>query len=87
MFAIVGAEDIFNGTQLNVSKVYVHPDWNVTEIDGLTTRLVNDIAIVELLEPLVFNEKVQPICLMGEFEECAGDEAHIAGYGGHEGRQ
>lgn len=49
----------------------------------IITRLQNDLALLELKEPLVFGDTVQPICLPYEFHEREYDSAIVAGWGMH----
>ena len=49
-------EDRFSRTNLKVESVHVHPQYN-------KVGEVNDIALIKLKKPVIFNETIRPICL------------------------
>lgn len=57
-FARVGAHDRHSSGQLiPIAKLIVHPEYD----EG---RSVNDIGIIKLAQPIMFNNEIQPICLV-----------------------
>lgn len=56
----LGAHDLNKGDQnvvvRNVKQIFVHPDYDEETV-------ANDISLVQLSEPVIFNERIQPICL------------------------
>lgn len=82
----MGSVDTDKIPKLIVKKAHVHPEWKHKEEGEVTTLLQNDIALIELLRPLNFSDKVQPICLPTAFKETYGDEATVAGWGAHDGK-
>jgi len=56
-------------------RAFHHPSWN-------KYRLNNDIALIELDRPAIFNKHVQPICLPNAGEKAAvGTKCYITGWG------
>merc|ERR1711988_304774 len=63
--------------QVNVRRVIVHGGWNDKRISA-----GNDIAILELSEPLTFNKGVQPICLPSSKQTYSeNDRFVVSGWG------
>lgn len=60
--------------ELPVKRVIVHPDFTYQ-------HLANDIALVELEEPIEFNDNTQPICLPSDYDDFAGEMGTISGWG------
>ena len=57
-FARVGAHDRYSSGQLlPIAKLIIHPDYD-------ESRSVNDIGIIKLAQPIMFNNEIQPICLV-----------------------
>ena len=46
------------GTNYNVSRIYIHPDFNQTH-----DLILNDIALITVESRIVINKYVNPICL------------------------
>ncbi|KAM4657575.1 transmembrane protease serine 9 [Amazona ochrocephala] len=69
-----------NGTdggavKVNVTRVIPHPLFNPIMLDF-------DVAVLELVTPLVFNKHVQPVCLpLAAQEFAAGQQCVISGWG------
>ncbi|XP_017067961.2 trypsin-3-like isoform X2 [Drosophila eugracilis] len=57
-FVILGAHNKSNGQIYKVNKEIHHPDYR-----DVNDNSVNDIALLELNETIVFNEKIKPACL------------------------
>lgn len=79
-----GAPDWARATDARrVQRITFHPDFLSTNLDGLTMSVsCNDIAILELSEPLQWTDRIQPICLPDvKFREQKGGTATVAGWG------
>nr|XP_027205356.1 trypsin-1-like [Dermatophagoides pteronyssinus] len=65
-----------NIQMIPVSKIIIHPEWN-------SRRAQNDIALIRLTKPIVFNQRVRPICLpkSNDYEMNGGQSVTVAGYG------
>lgn len=76
----VGSSSRKNGTQVPISEVIPHENYDSPRFD-------NDIAVLKTAEPLTFNEFVQPISLppMGRAMR-GGTNVTITGWGRTEGR-
>lgn len=60
-------------------RAFHHPDWM------RPSELNNDMALIELDKPAVFNDHVQPICLPDADSEIpAGTQCYITGWGQHD---
>lgn len=57
---------------------------SIRRYDGYELDLTGDLAIVELLQPLEFSDRVRPMCLPAEFREDVGELAYAAGHGTHD---
>lgn len=57
-----------------VKRVVIHPNFS-------RLFLENDIALVELEEPVTFDDNVQPICLPSEDDDFTGQNAYVSGWG------
>ena len=55
-------EEASRRQKVQVKAITMHPGWDPETLD-------NDIAILELAEPVTFNEYVQPVCLPGPTAE------------------
>jgi len=60
--------------EYQVKKVFRHEDYNVP------SPINNDIALLELEKPILFNTYVQPICLP-QADPAVGTECYITGWG------
>jgi len=60
--------------EYQVKKVFRHEDYNVP------SPINNDIALLELEKPILFNKYVQPICLP-QADPAVGTECYITGWG------
>ena len=54
---------------MEIEEAIVHPDFGAIMNDDGTGRIVNDIALIKLKEPLRFSTKAQPACLGVERKE------------------
>ncbi|NXS09866.1 OVCH2 protein, partial [Neodrepanis coruscans] len=62
----------------SVKQYIIHPSFNQTTMDS-------DIALLQLAEPLEFNDYVGPVCLPAEEEEVQPSRmCVVAGWGDHE---
>ena len=71
---VVGGHTDDDGTTLDVTKIVRHPDY-----EGQS--MVNDIAMLKLVNPLTFNENVKPVCKPTPGETYEGKNALIIGWG------
>jgi len=64
------------GTEVDyqVKKIYQHPEYN------RPSPLNNDIAVLELVKPILFGKYVQPVCLPDKSVK-VGSECYITGWG------
>ncbi|KAH7710667.1 transmembrane protease serine 3 [Aphelenchoides avenae] len=69
----------------SVLKVTPHPEF-VLNCTDVCYEVKNDIAILELAEPLNFTKTIRPICLPLNFKEDMGEDAYTAGWGMHDGK-
>lgn len=78
-----GIDDIkeFEEREVKVAAVYIHPDYQ--QIFEIATR--GDVALIELVDKLKFDERVQPLTLPKANEERQyidkGEIATVAGFG------
>lgn len=73
---LAGATNIITDGELyRVDQIVNHPGYN-----GFAGFLANDISAIRLLEPLVFNEDVQPIPLKGRSID-GGTRSVVSGWG------
>ena len=87
-FVMAGSISKKSKDKNRVSQVIVHPKWEDGKVVGHYSNgnpirtFVNDLAIVKLLEPLTFDENVQPMCLPSEdFEPVSGQICYDSGWG------
>jgi len=65
-----------NEQVIGVSHIIIHPQFN------LYGKLNNDIALMKLSRPALFNNRVQPVCLPNQGEKPAvGSKCYITGWG------
>ncbi|KAI1297158.1 Serine proteinase stubble [Halotydeus destructor] len=57
-----------------VKRIVIHPDFD-------KTLFSNDIALVELTNPVRFNSNLQPICLPSRGEDFSGQVGYVSGWG------
>lgn len=69
----------------SVRTVIPHPEFTLNCTD-VCYEIKNDIAVLELSEPLRFTKRIRPICLPLKFKEEFGDDAYTAGWGVHDGK-
>jgi len=74
LVVIPGADDVTQGSRVNVAKWTDHPQYN-------TRNLNNDISVLELATELAFDESISPICLPDVDADYAGKTAVMSGYG------
>lgn len=71
----VDRDDLKNYQIVDSSRIYVHPDYKAS-------YLANDVSLINLPTPLVFNSYVQPIRLnTNTGDSLAGEVATIVGFG------
>lgn len=54
---------------MEIEEAIVHPDFGAIETEEGDAKLVNDIALIKLKQPLRFSKNVQPACLGIEHQE------------------
>ena len=60
---------------IRIARTIVHPEWNYD-------RIVNDVAIVKLSKPLIFDKNIKPMCLPSkDFKPRIGDMCIVSGWG------
>lgn len=79
-----GTNQLVPGTKrVNVVKIVRHPDYKIV-ISGKYRIPTNDVALLKLRTPLVFDEQTQPIALISTSEEETFTESTalvVSGYG------
>lgn len=74
---------------LTSERVFIHPGWKLLEVPEARTNFDNDIALVQLKDPVKMGPTVAPICLPGtssDYNLMDGDLGLIAGWGRTEKR-
>uniref|UniRef100_A0A2K5LU66 Complement C1s n=1 Tax=Cercocebus atys TaxID=9531 RepID=A0A2K5LU66_CERAT len=74
---------------LTSERVFIHPGWKLLEVQEARTNFDNDIALVQLKDPVKMGPTVAPICLPGtssDYNLMDGDLGLIAGWGRTEKR-
>uniref|UniRef100_A0A096NXZ1 Complement C1s subcomponent n=1 Tax=Papio anubis TaxID=9555 RepID=A0A096NXZ1_PAPAN len=74
---------------LTSERVFIHPGWKLLEVPEAQTNFDNDIALVQLKDPVKMGPNVAPICLPGtssDYNLMDGDLGLIAGWGQTEKR-
>lgn len=61
-------------TAIKASKLIIHPNYN-------DNNRANDIALLKLLKPVTFNDKIQPACLPTTNMATVGRAAMVSGWG------
>uniref|UniRef100_A0A2K6P532 Complement C1s n=1 Tax=Rhinopithecus roxellana TaxID=61622 RepID=A0A2K6P532_RHIRO len=70
-------------------RVFIHPGWKLLEVPEARTNFDNDIALVQLKDPVKMGPTVAPICLPGtssDYNLMDGDLGMISGWGRTEKR-
>ncbi|XP_051011279.1 complement C1s subcomponent [Acomys russatus] len=78
-----------NAQRLTTERVIIHPGWKLGDDLSTRTDFDNDIALVQLKDPVKMGPAVSPICLPGtssEYEPSKGDLGMISGWGRTERR-
>lgn len=78
-----------NAQKLTAERVIIHPDWKPVDDPDTRTNFDNDIALVQLKDPVKMGPKVSPICLPGsssEYNPSVNDLGLISGWGRTEDR-
>ena len=76
-----------NAQRLYSKRVFIHPSWKKEDDPNTRTNFDNDIALVQLKDPVKMGPKVSPICLPGtssEYNVSPGDMGLISGWGSTE---
>lgn len=75
----VYTDDVRRDNQVGrkVKKVLTGPQWYKYS----PSNKVDDVALLELEEPIEFNDFAQPICLPKSFRERPGDSGYFVGWG------
>ncbi len=60
----MGLTDVktLTGSRLYAASIHIHPEYN--NPNGLDYN--NDIALIKLQDPIIFNSSIMPICLPAE---------------------
>lgn len=80
----VRTELLKNAQRLTTERVIIHPDWTPGDDLNTRTNFENDIALVQLKDPVKMGPTVSPICLPGtsaQYEPSVGDLGLISGWG------
>lgn len=78
-----------NAQRLIAERVIIHPDWKQGDDLNTRTNFDNDIALVQLKDPVKMGPTVSPICLPGtssDYNPSEGDLGMISGWGRTERR-
>uniref|UniRef100_A0A915E6S7 Peptidase S1 domain-containing protein n=1 Tax=Ditylenchus dipsaci TaxID=166011 RepID=A0A915E6S7_9BILA len=62
--------------RVRMRRFIIHPQFFANK-----SAVINDIAVIKLVQPLTFSNNVQPICLSKNFVESEGKFAYVAGWG------
>ncbi|XP_034367863.1 complement C1s subcomponent [Arvicanthis niloticus] len=82
-------DQLENAQRLVTERVIIHPGWKQGDDLNTRTNFDNDIALVQLKDPVKMGPTVSPICLPGtssEFNPSEGDLGMISGWGRTEKR-
>ena len=58
--------DVESDTEAEIETVFIHPSYETTKIDG-ALKVVNDIALIKLKNPVKLDQFIQPACLPYRF--------------------
>ncbi|XP_045319042.1 complement C1s subcomponent [Leopardus geoffroyi] len=76
--------DLTKTKMLTAERVIIHPGWELLDDPESRKNFDNDIALVQLKEPVKMGPTVSPICLPGtssEYNPSVGDLGLISGWG------
>lgn len=82
-------EQLGNAQRLITERVIIHPDWKQGDDLNTRTNFDNDIALVQLKDPVKMGPTVSPICLpetSSDYNPSEGDLGLISGWGRTEKR-
>lgn len=85
----VRMEHLANAQRLTAERVIIHPGWKPADDLETRTNFDNDIALVQLKDPVKMGPTVSPICLPGtssEYNPSKNDLGLISGWGRTEKR-
>lgn len=85
----VKTSDLRNVQMLTSERVIIHPGWKPTDDPNTRRNFDNDIALVQLKDPVKMGPTISPICLPGassEYNPTAGVLGLISGWGRTETR-
>ncbi|XP_006170838.1 complement C1s subcomponent [Tupaia chinensis] len=80
----VQTSKLLKAQMLTAERVFIHPGWQVLDNTDIRTNFDNDIALVQLKEPVKMGPSVSPICLPGsssEYSPSVGTLGIISGWG------
>lgn len=80
----VQSSKLLKAQMLTAERVFIHPGWQVLDNTDIRTNFDNDIALVQLKEPVKMGPTVSPICLPGsssEYSPSVGTLGIISGWG------
>ena len=76
---LTGSKVVFTGNLTDIKRIIRHEGYKLLP-DGV--RAVHDIALVELWEPIIFNENQHPVPIFDKYEETPADEiGQFSGWG------
>nr|XP_012615927.1 complement C1s subcomponent [Microcebus murinus] len=73
-----------NAQMLVAERVFIHPGWELLDDTDQRKNFDNDIALVQLKDPVKMGPTISPICLPGtssEYNPSIGDLGMISGWG------
>jgi len=79
-------KDVESDTEAEIETVFIHPSYETTKIDG-ALKVVNDIALIKLKNPVKLDQFIQPACLPYRPQQFTNECCHIAGWGKTEALQ
>ncbi|XP_027976920.1 complement C1s subcomponent [Eumetopias jubatus] len=80
----VVTSELAKAQMLTAERVIIHPGWEFLDAPETRKNFNNDIALVQLKEPVKMGPTVSPICLPGtssEYNPSVGDLGLISGWG------
>ena len=69
--------DVTTGQHVRTKEYYINPDYD-------SRRIINDVALIKVTPPLVFDEHVRPACLGSlDTDPSKYTNCYATGWGGH----